>query len=148
MSRFDVMSRAAPGSSRRRAKRTADHTAPPSTTSAPRPLPTPASARGNASRWSLPTGIAVPSMVPWIGVVNITPAAKPVNTSSAARTARPARRPHSRYTVPRASHGTFTIAPSRKKARNVPVSQPVAVPVASAALASANSARANVHAPW
>jgi hypothetical protein len=39
-------------------------------------------------------------------------------------------------------------APSRKKARNVPSSQPVDAPVASAAEASANRARATVQAPW
>ena len=38
----------------RRPNRTADQHAPPITTTAPTPLPMPASARGSASRWSLP----------------------------------------------------------------------------------------------
>ena len=50
--------------------------------------------------------------------------------------------------MPSASHGTLRIAPSRKNTRKVPSSHPVATPVASAALASANRARANVQAPW
>ena len=42
---------------RDRAKRTADYAAPTNTTIAPTPLPTPASARGSTSKWSLPTGM-------------------------------------------------------------------------------------------
>ena len=43
-------------------------TAPPNSTTAPTPLPMPASARGSASRWSLPTGSVSVGIVPWIGV--------------------------------------------------------------------------------
>ena len=42
---------------RRRVNRTADHTAPANTTSAPTLLETAASTRGNAPKWSLPTGM-------------------------------------------------------------------------------------------
>ena len=48
--------------------------------------------------------------------------------------------------MPSASHGTDSTAPSRKKTRNVPLSQPVETPVARAAEARANIASAIVQA--
>ena len=69
--------------------------------------------RGSASRCSLPFGKVSVGIVPWIGVDSITPVARPLKNTRPARTGLPMRRPQSRYTVPSASHGTFTIAPSR-----------------------------------
>ena len=61
-----------------RAKRTADHAAPPKTTRAPSPLPTPARTRGNTPKTSLPTGmVAEPATSPETGAVSITPTASP-----------------------------------------------------------------------
>ena len=61
---------------------------------------------------------------PFIGAVRTTPMAKPLNTNRTRVTAAPALGPASRYTVPRASHGTFTMAPNMKKMRNEPLLHP------------------------
>ena len=47
-------------------------------TTAPTPLPTAASTRGNAPKTSLPTGMASP-LTGFIGALSSTPAASPVN---------------------------------------------------------------------
>ena len=68
--------------------------------------------RGRAPKTSLPTGMAVPCTVS-IGQLSRTPAAKPVNSTNPQWMRRATSARASRYTVPIASHGTFTTAPSR-----------------------------------
>ena len=135
---------------RGRAKRTADQSAPPNTTIAPTPLPDAGEDAGQHAEVVLADrDAAVGAIAPCIGAASITPMPRPVNTSSTG--AHPvadlaAHRAGRRCRGP--ATGTLITAPSRKKTRNVPRSQPVEAPVASAAEASANSARANVQAPW
>ncbi len=58
-------------------------------TTAPTPLPTAASTRGNAPNTSLPTGIALPWIGPSMGAAKITPAARPEKNTSPHCTLRP-----------------------------------------------------------
>ncbi len=74
-------SRPVPGA-RLRPNRTAEISAPPISTTAPTPLPMPASARGSASRWSLPTGSASPVISGLIDVDSITPTARPLKNTT------------------------------------------------------------------
>ncbi len=65
-------------------------------TTAPTPLPTAASTRGNAPNTSLPTGIAVPWMGPSSGALSATPAASPEKSTRPHCTRRPRSLPQSR----------------------------------------------------
>ena len=76
------------------------------------------------------------------------PAANALNRATTHCARRPVAAEHRRKTVPSASHGTFTTAPSRKNTRTFPWSHPVDVPVASAADASAKNARESAHARY
>ena len=67
-----------------------------------------------------------------MGALKTTPAANMLKETTTHCARRAVFSEQRRKTVPRASHGTFTTAPSRKNTRKVPWSQPVDVPVASA----------------
>ena len=76
------------------------------------PLPTAARMRGSAPNTSFPTGMAVPLTVS-IGQLSSTPAANPLKSTRPQCTRRASSGLARRYTVPIASQGTFTTAPSR-----------------------------------
>lgn len=96
----------------------ADHNAPAKMMMAGTDDPTAARMRGSASKWSRPAGRPSGAIWPRIGVVATTPIEKPLNNNKNLDTAEPIRGPANRYTVPNASHGTFTIAPNMKNTRN------------------------------
>ena len=104
---------------RPRNTRTMDHTAPTMITSAATPDPTAAKTRGATPNSSLPLGRRCPPRsLDDAGALNTTPTAAPERPINHARVMLPTRWPSNRYTVPRASHGTFNTAPARKNTRN------------------------------
>ena len=134
-----------PGTPRVRAKRTAETTAPTMITVAPTPLPTAASTRGNAPNTSLPTGMAVPWTVS-IGAREEHAGGEAAQEDEHPLARRPIRPGPAGAPCRAPATGRDSTAPRRKNTRKVPLSQPVDTPVASAADASAKSARAIVQA--
>ena len=82
-------------------------------TSADTPEPTAASTRGATPNTSLPVGRSGP-LTGWrVGANSTMPTLSQLSHTSTRCVGRPMRSPPSRYTVPSASHGTFSTAPAR-----------------------------------
>ncbi len=108
--------------------------------------PTAAKTRGSGSNTSLPFGNSFGEMMLFMGAIRMTPAENPLKTSKMRVVTRPARGPANRKMVPRASQGTLTTAPSKKKTRKDISLHPRASPHHREKEAMANRAMAIVHA--